>query len=89
MARGFCCNSLQEDTAIPRCLLDINQSRKGRRFVGKNPRIRFGHIGWDAKMVMECIESSSFDLSLNGVLFHDIFTIASDFSRFKTQFVPR
>ena len=40
-------------------------------------------------MVLENIDSTSNDLSLNGVLLHDIGLIASEFIRFKAQFVHR
>ena len=51
-------------------------------------------LGWrsiilegDSKIVFENIESSSWDVSYNGTLIHDICSIRLRFDRFKAQYV--
>ena len=74
---------MQEDPGKTGCLFsNIQAAREGILFA-RDLGLTSITLERDARLVMECIESSSLDLSLNGVVIHDIGLRAAEFNRFK------
>ena len=51
--------------------------------------VRLVILEGDSRVAFESIETSSWNLSYNGTLVHDICSMGLRFDRFKAQFVPR